>query len=268
MKYSYLPILYRYYDLNLKYIFDLLQNNRLFLPSPSNFNDPFDCNIPVQINFPDGFLLNEYKKLLQKDCPGWSMEKINFKASNAIDKNYNKLRDIWVNILKDNFNKSGILCFCNSCNNVLLWSHYACKHRGICVEFDYNILNIEFQNIGLIKKAKYFKKTPIIRAFHQNLKEKDNDLGKIIFYKHKRWKYEEEWRFIVSEIEETFPDRRIPFPKEAINKVIIGCKTPDSEKREIINLIDANLGRNKAYIATCNMDSFSIDANKFYSPWY
>jgi len=32
--------------------------------------------------------------------------------------------------------KYGVLCFSRSWNNVLMWSHYADRHKGICLGFD------------------------------------------------------------------------------------------------------------------------------------
>lgn len=75
----------------------------------------------------------------------------------------------------------GLLCFCGHWHNHLLWSHYADRHRGICLGFD---VSDEW-----IKKVKYTKtrtslKLPITEAVMQSL----------LFTKSAGWKYEQEWR--------------------------------------------------------------------------
>ena len=41
-------------------------------------------------------------------------------------------------ILTDIFSRFGALCLTKSWNNPLLWSHYADKHKGLCLGFDLN----------------------------------------------------------------------------------------------------------------------------------
>ncbi len=32
----------------------------------------------------------------------------------------------------------GVICFSSNYDNILMWSHYANNHKGICIEFDLN----------------------------------------------------------------------------------------------------------------------------------
>lgn len=49
------------------------------------------------------------------------------KAISEINKYYKKTID-----------SAGIGAFTIKCDNILMWSHYADNHKGICLEFDFN----------------------------------------------------------------------------------------------------------------------------------
>ncbi|HTA27228.1 MAG TPA: hypothetical protein VK809_05535 [Bacteroidia bacterium] len=57
----YPPVVYKYRDWNNNFHKRTVLNLELFLSSPSNFNDPFDCKIPIAYRL----LKNntEYKKI-------------------------------------------------------------------------------------------------------------------------------------------------------------------------------------------------------------
>jgi Protein of unknown function (DUF2971) len=75
----------------------------------------------------------------------------------------------------------GLLCFSERWDNPVLWSHYADKHRGICLGFE-----IDEQRLQAIS---YVNKRPTLRI-PPNLE----DANKLLFTKYRDWKYEEEWR--------------------------------------------------------------------------
>src|SRR2546426_4361250 len=52
---------------------------------------------------------------------------------------------------RDEMNRRGVLSFSSKWNNPLLWSHYADKHKGICLGFDVvaadeNTIYVEYAN--------------------------------------------------------------------------------------------------------------------------
>jgi hypothetical protein len=75
----------------------------------------------------------------------------------------------------------GMLCFSRHWHNPVLWSHYADKHRGICLGFE-----IDEQALQAIS---YLAERPTLRI-PPNLE----DAKQLLFSKYRGWKYEEEWR--------------------------------------------------------------------------
>lgn len=105
--------------------------------------------------------------------------------------------------ITDNFRMT---CLTTEPYNILMWSHYANKHEGICVEYDISKLsNIERGYI--LRKIEY--NTDLTFDYNiesDNLFNIKNDLQyhtmdskypiDIFFIKHKTWQYENEYRLI------------------------------------------------------------------------
>lgn len=75
----------------------------------------------------------------------------------------------------------GLLCFSASWRNPVQWSHYADKHRGICLGFDIAT--------KYLAEVKYFPERKILT------KTTPNDIRSLMIRaKFAHWHYEEEWR--------------------------------------------------------------------------
>jgi hypothetical protein len=74
----------------------------------------------------------------------------------------------------------GVLCFCRSWQNPLLWSHYADKHRGMALGFDVRD--------ELLRQVNYVHTRP-------RFKEVDEPtMRRLLFTKFADWRYEDECR--------------------------------------------------------------------------
>jgi hypothetical protein len=85
------------------------------------------------------------------------------------------------NYKKEMGQRFGLICFCQHWHNPLLWSHYADKHRGMCLGF-------EVDDRGL-RAVNYVEERPDLKM--PPTKESSNEL---LFTKYRDWQYEEEWR--------------------------------------------------------------------------
>jgi hypothetical protein len=91
-----------------------------------------------------------------------------------------RLRD-YKRTMSDHF---GLLCFCGSWSNPLLWSHYADKHRGMCLGFDIDE--------NTIKSVKYVKDRPSVGS--AAIEDMKTLLDHLLWTKYIDWQYEEELR--------------------------------------------------------------------------
>jgi hypothetical protein len=92
-----------------------------------------------------------------------------------------RLREALRAFKKDMSDRFGLLCFSKHWGNPLLWSHYADKHRGMCLGFDINQRGI--------KPITYLRERP-----HLKIPPTIEEINRILFSKFVDWKYEKEWR--------------------------------------------------------------------------
>jgi Protein of unknown function (DUF2971) len=82
---------------------------------------------------------------------------------------------------KEMSERFGMICFCKQWHNPLLWSHYADKHRGMCLGFDVDDRGLK--TINYVAERSNLK-LPLT-------KETTDEL---LFTKYRDWHYEEELR--------------------------------------------------------------------------
>lgn len=84
----------------------------------------------------------------------------------------------WKDVMAKHY---GLLCFCAGWHNPLLWSHYADRHRGICLGFD--VADDFADSVRYVKS-----RTPL------SLPLSRESMKQLLFTKFSGWSYEEEWR--------------------------------------------------------------------------
>lgn len=89
-----------------------------------------------------------------------------------------------------------VCCFSKNMNSILMWSHYADNHRGVCLEWDFdteknkgNLIEIEYNNIITV-----VDEVERMNSGHLSLNVTTN--GKFMKTKFQTWEHEEEIRMI------------------------------------------------------------------------
>jgi hypothetical protein len=132
-----------YHFLPSKYALDDLTKRRLKLSQIDKLNDPFEL-----------WCSDQSDRQMRAALRAWKQE---------MSKQY------------------GLLCFCATWQNPLLWSHYAERHEGICLGFDVrddSAARVDYVN----------ERTPL------QLPLTEGSMQRILFTKFSGWSYEEEWR--------------------------------------------------------------------------
>ncbi len=78
----------------------------------------------------------------------------------------------------------GVLCFCLSWHNPLLWSHYADRHRGAALGFD-----VDNQ---ILKAVSYIKQRPVLEQINMEVAHW------LLYTKYMGWEYEQEARIFTT----------------------------------------------------------------------
>lgn len=251
-------ILYKYRNWDNKYHRRLLTHQEIYFAKPSEFNDPFDGNIPVRwdmLTYEDCVQKNmdiikvmhkdkdqkaiyEYAKKVTDEKTLWHPDKLAKERPEQLEK--------WDKII-------GLLSLSELADNILMWSHYANNHKGFVVGLDTDNLSTAY-DFDYIEKIKYKIKYPLIRGFDDTTTQ----FYKKFFSKSELWGYEKEWRVSKNHIE----NRLYSLEKKAVVQVIIGCQASNKTKTEIEKTAEEIYGNSvKVFQATKNEEDFKIDLN-------
>lgn len=257
-------IIYKFRNWSDTHHKDLLIKNALFMSSPSGLNDPFDTRIfENHLKFlntdekKEEYVKNSLEKnkdiLIEKGIP---IEKAKTTLENRIENTLKyqvRAEVIGIKIYDDHL---GITCFSEKWNSILMWSHYAENHKGISIGFDEKALRYS-QLFGKIRRVNYSTEYPELNPINKNKKSDEIKF----FHKSIDWEYEKEIRAI-NIYDDKIPsikDRIITLEDKHIKEIIIGLKTPQKDKKEIINI-----ARNKGIeIYQCYKSDFEFKIDRY-----
>lgn len=110
----------------------------------------------------------------------------------ALELSDSRLRQAFSQV-KDELHKNrGILCFSDRWSSPVMWSHYAEKHRGLCLEF-------EIPDAHLTKVHYSFSrlKSELVHLFDSDPRVAEKAMLACLATKFSHWRYEREWRAFV-----------------------------------------------------------------------
>ena len=277
-------ILYKY--TSVKYLDSILRDGGMLkLSNPSSFNDPNDCYFGVsEDNLARSYrmLMNVAFICEYKNDPAYSKSK-SFKtayeltkknvylssvydenpAINLIIKKYlitrkelsdyfkrykKQFDDTYLGIIETLRARSLIGSLSKDNLNFLMWSHYADKHEGICIEYEFddedglldvvysdNINNFDLYTVlRYIIPAQYFG----VKTTNEMDPQCVNACYLPFLIKTKDWSYENEVRMIFSLNENS----KIVnyggvwfYPNVKVNSIYLGCKVSEENKKVIEN---------------------------------
>jgi len=132
-----------------------------------------------------------------------------------------EIRKLMVRFKDSENSKKGLLCFSKNWTNPMLWSHYADKHKGICLGFDLRR--------GQVQEIHYEKKRPRMElGTLEDPPSIPKDLQDLLLLtKFKDWKYEQEIRRFVnlSEAKQENGLYFLPFDEDLrLKEIILGVR--------------------------------------------
>ena len=184
--------LYKYRALDteerVEQVRDIIVNHRLYCASVDSFNDPFEFRANILLDAPEQIKI---KMAVEKMCqtnPNVTQEEVRKLAPAFLKECEHNGPD---RIKRRIFEDYGIVSLTGVLQNILMWSHYADGHKGICIEFCYsNEAHLDFFARAL--SVKYRKKLPIINLYTED----SLAIGKKLLSKSIDWSYEQEYRII------------------------------------------------------------------------
>jgi hypothetical protein len=230
-------VVYKYRSWNNDCHRRILSDNEIYLPSPKDFNDPFDCAIIPNYDLLD--TVDKKDKFIDQFIAA-------IKATNSIFE-----ADTYTKVLKGRFESNpsktieelkalyrkhqnlayGIFSLSCNWNSVLMWSHYSDNHKGFCIGFDLEELKKlnEFQMGGDIEYSNEF---PQIDPLNHEIEV----IFKEINTKASPWSYEEEYR-LFSIIGRGAKERKFRIPDSCLREVTLGLRFPEEDIKKVKELI-------------------------------
>lgn len=208
----------------------LLEDGELFFSKPSAFNDPFDSKVDYDTNASE----NEIRDYLHRQrLPHY-----------LIDNVLQQIKAGAVNLKAFSFHGASgyadllnIFCLSKTATNILMWSHYAKDHTGICIGLKVHIagnsLNVKVSpNQVLPLYAGHSNSLiPAVYVEYDDAKPKPynifksdyNDLSPFFLRKSKLWEYEEELRLMV--FDRLMIQNPVQVPKSELLEITFGLKS-------------------------------------------
>ncbi len=229
-----------------------LNNQRIMFSSYDKFNDPFEFTYTPDPNYTEKDLSSWLDQVVKDNkCYQGYIRLLTDNLSVLYHKEKDKLSKIIDEEIKVKFKKIGVYCLASKPNNLLMWSHYADYHKGLCLEFD---LTKDPDTFTFLSKVKYDDTYPQVNYI------KDQDVIPILMHKSTVWKYEEEWRVIKT----NFADKLVDVKEEALTGVVFGCKIDEVDEKSTRQLC-ADKGFNSVLFrrAVKKENSFHLENNDF-----
>lgn len=154
--------------------------------------------------------------------------------------------------------ENGVLCFSRSWSNPVLWSHYADKHRGICLGFDVDdscVMPVSYETD--LTKFKVDAGAAKAILTQQYMKQ-------MLTTKFRDWAYEDEVRVYVG-LDHSTAEGGLYFAefseKLQLREIILGarCEVPIAKARELASLFSYKVHVVKARLA---FTKFSVVENR------
>lgn len=156
-----------------------LEKDIIWMSKPSNFNDPYDCWVKVDV-----------ESIMNEIFGGITIPK------NVDSEDPNKKMEEIFETIKSHVYVS---CFTENYDNLVMWSHYANNHTGFCIEYDAIELSDITEKADRIEGQQAHLSPVQYSDKIYTSKDVDSTFNsKLVFTLNKSsdWSYEDEWRVV------------------------------------------------------------------------
>lgn len=239
------PMLYKFYPLEtaqqLVFLIRAIQHGEIWAGAPSAFNDPYDCQPAVERDYTQDVVqrwaMQALKNMSSQPLSDQDARRRAAHTAQAYatgDKNLTQhmrqFEDSMLKMLREDW---GVACFTTHYRNVLMWSHYATKHRGVCVEVPHSESVFSSSGTTSLLKVNYDDQRPKLAVFSEEFRTEDSRLEHAIAFfssKAKSWEYEDEWRAIRPK-----GPGLLDIPRNAVKAVTLGSLMDAELRAAVIN---------------------------------
>ncbi|MBR4684005.1 MAG: DUF2971 domain-containing protein [Spirochaetia bacterium] len=265
-------ILYKYRDISntksFEYTLDSLKNKYLYFSRPSELNDPFDCQIQVDLSATEEEIIRWLEVYKSRLLPGNKLSTVDsfLKELKKGDAQAFVQKMAKIMIAESNH----LLSLTTNYLNDSMWALYAGKYNGICIGYNicddlsFDPVKIEatdiFNHYSIIFPPKKF----IFEKIEYNndgkhyvhlLKNRDEQIGNVVYnltHKKDYWKTESEYRALLFDTElvkqpKTVFSTKVFYDDNLLEEILFGYQVPDVFIDSIRKMIEASYKKTIKY---------------------
>ena len=235
--------LYHYEPLKSEHLKTVLSDYKIHVSNIGNVNDPWDCRpfFEADVTTPEqksgwiAFFRAQYaelsdaqQKTIACENPAWMNDETILMDS---------ITKTTANVVANNVRFWRMYCLTPHPDSILMWSHYASRHTGICLEFD-----VQGTIFGRARKVGYREDFQIISP--ALLGDGPALAETILLTKSKDWQYENQFRLLVrdrqfaSGFSLTSENDLLALPAAALTALIIGARCSEADASSIKALVE------------------------------
>jgi hypothetical protein len=241
----------------------ILEDLRLKVTPPNQFNDPFELTPRSRVTIKQGDMIEKvknnpeyfrpvYNDMVEKEGYPYSFSKFLDDLPAQINKQYNKFLKLYGDALveqdlaslNDASNYIGILCLTSTNNSIPMWSYYTDHHRGMVVGFDLNQTSFPH---SVFSKIWYLKRRlSVDPQLRPPSRQWFIQVTKVIFSKSEEWKSENEYRFVFrlrDLVQPKAKGKKISFfvdiSSSMVKEVILGCRVSKKREAQVRKILEA-----------------------------
>lgn len=176
-------------DAAIGWAIDTIEQGSIYWAAPIEFNDPFDCAPKYVV--PTGTVRRQLISRVTKTLNvGSSRAERRSHRRNLLKIPAADFEANFQNGMDEILKQSAVYSLSTDPTNILMWSHYAESHSGICLRFRGRPLFEQFLTGHWVTYEDQRPKVQIGAESEASL------LRKILFTKAQPWEYEGEWRLV------------------------------------------------------------------------
>jgi Protein of unknown function (DUF2971) len=201
---------------------DVIIHSALRLAAPAEFNDPYELLVQIVLTSSPVERERRFREIAAAQGAHLSPAERDAMVARLVEMPNDQHIENVLRSLNGIRKNSGVISFAAKPRSILMWSHYADQHRGICFQFQ---RSRDFPTFGHAVHVSYKEQLPVVNYivnFH------DGTIP-LLLSKHAGWSYEEELR--ITAIDQA--DRYVQFRPDALCGIIFGCRV-DSEGRQLV----------------------------------
>ena len=193
----------------------IIVESHLWLSHHESFNDPFDMKAYMVLDGTDRQIRERFKALVADHSAAPRRQR-----KEMLGNIMNMPRDAMLahlnQTLRLSAGRAGICSFAGNPHSIVMWTHYAQNHQGVCLQFE---VARDARTFAFAQQVHYRDEYP--RVNFTVREDMANHLYTVMTRKHPGWEYEGEWRIIHLQ----GANSMLPFRPEALVRVVFGCRS-------------------------------------------